>query len=201
MKKFILQLLILTLSISLITGCNKVAEAPENEAEIVEQERTPDSDVAEVSDNEKSEAPEAKVNVFPFDLGAKANEIVKVLGNPESKSEEAVEAYDGQYHQRSWSYEKEGIELSMVRESLKHDQLLESITLTSPCKFSISGITVGDARDDVIKAHTDNINSQDSRDFSSAEKEIIVVGSIYDGIVFTIDAGKVSTIFVGASAE
>ena len=44
-------------------------------------------------------------------------------------------------------------------------------------------------------AYSDKINADESSD------EMIVVGSIYGGMVFSFENGKVKQIFIGAGAE
>jgi hypothetical protein len=66
----------------------------------------------------------------------------------------------------------------------------------SPFDYKTSkGISIGSNYQEVEKAYKDYVNAE----FSN--KESIVAGSIYGGVIFSFKNGKVTSIFIGASAE
>ena len=71
------------------------------------------------------------------------------------------------------------------------------ITAVAPSKLATArGITIGSTEDAVKKAYgsvRDKENSEAGKTF--------VAGSIYGGVIFRFEGGKVSEIFIGASAE
>ena len=72
-----------------------------------------------------------------------------------------------------------------------------SITLAAPCTLATKrGIRIGSTEQEVKKAYKKDWNKEDST--SSGR---FVAGSIYGGIVFEFQNGKVSRIFLGAAAE
>lgn len=75
--------------------------------------------------------------------------------------------------------------------------MIESITLTSPCTLATKqGIRIGSTEQEVRKAYRKDWNREDS-----ASSENFVAGSIYGGIIFQFQDGKVTRIFLGAAAE
>lgn len=112
------------------------------------------------------------------------------------KSAETKWGADGLYHQ-SWSYPACGLELGMSATRPKGAQTLHSITLTAPGKLRTRrNIGIGSPAAEVMKAYAKEYSADESQ-----AGQTIVAGSIYGGIIFRIDGGKVSRIFFGAAAE
>jgi hypothetical protein len=102
---------------------------------------------------------------------------------------------DGAYHQ-TWKYVDCGITLSMVSEKKGAPKSIESITLNSPSRLSTKrNIQVGSSQKAVMKAY----KSEWNRETSGAD--LFVAGSIYGGLIFQFQNGKVTQIFLGAAAE
>lgn len=103
---------------------------------------------------------------------------------------------DGLYHQK-WTFESLGVEIGMVSETPRSQKNIESISISSPCDFATKrGIRIGSAESDVQRAYKDDMDKD-----ASKPGETLVAGSLYGGLIFTIKNGKVSRIFLGASAE
>lgn len=120
-------------------------------------------------------------------------EVIKNLGEPEEKSEAVVWGADGLEHQ-TWYYKTKGIKLDMIRD--KDNQVVNMITITSPCSYKTKkNIGIGSTLDEVTSAYGDEIEP------SYAKENIIVVGSIYGGMIFHFENNHVSLIYIGASAE
>ncbi len=102
---------------------------------------------------------------------------------------------DGAYHQ-TWKYAACGVTLDMVSDKAGAPKAIASITLTKPSRLSTTrGIRIGSTTKAVMKAYKAEWN-QDSSDSDS-----FVAGSIYGGLIFNFQNGKVSKIFLGAAAE
>ncbi len=102
---------------------------------------------------------------------------------------------DGAYHQ-TWKYADCGITLSMVSEKKGAPKSIESITLNSPSRLSTKrNVRVGSPQKAVMKAY----KSEWNRETSGAD--LFVAGSIYGGLIFQFQNGKVTQIFLGAAAE
>jgi hypothetical protein len=85
----------------------------------------------------------------------------------------------------------------MVSEKRGGKKAIESITLTAPCTLATKrGIRIGSPEKEARKAYKKDWNREDN-----ALSGSFVAGSIYGGIVFQLQNGKVSRIFLGASAE
>jgi len=103
---------------------------------------------------------------------------------------------DGAYHQ-TWDYTGCGIRLGMVSEKKGAPKSIESITLVSPGNLSTKrGIRIGSTEQKVMDAYKPYWNKEDSKSFN-----IFVAGSVYGGLMFNFQNGKVSRIFLGAAAE
>lgn len=103
---------------------------------------------------------------------------------------------DGYFHQKATSL-TEGLEISFVSESRNSKQAVESITIKLPCTFKTKlGIGIGSAYSDVAKAYRPHVDSE----FTKPGK-VLVAGSVYGGLSFLFRSGKVSQVFIGASAE
>lgn len=103
---------------------------------------------------------------------------------------------DGCFHQKAFS-SADGLEMSFVSDSKNGDQTVESVTIKSPCTFSTKrGIGIGSSYGDVAKAYRAHIDPE-----STERGKLLVAGSVYGGISFLFKSGKVSEIFLGASAE
>jgi hypothetical protein len=126
--------------------------------------------------------------------GLSSIEVIERLGNPEEKSDATEWGADGQIHQ-TWFYKSAGIELDMIQNKA-NSQVINMITITSPCKYRTKkGIGIGSKKDEVLTAYKNEINMDDCNEDS------IVAGSIYGGIIFTIENQSVKSIFIGAAAE
>lgn len=107
----------------------------------------------------------------------------------------ADQAGNGSDH-RTWQYPSKGIELGLARDTGKLK--IDMITVTSPCEFSTKrGIKIGSSREEVLSAYKKEIDPDGF--FGDTTK--IMAGSTNGGILFTIDNGKVGSIFMGAAAK
>ncbi|HAN10684.1 MAG TPA: hypothetical protein DCP90_08755 [Clostridiales bacterium] len=136
----------------------------------------------------------SKTTLGGLKYGMNSNEVVKLIGNPEEKSQEFYQQYSGRYYEQ-WMYENKGIEILMVKIDAD-TKIINKITISGPCNFETNkGIKIGSTKEEVITKYKSIINSQDSAD------DWIVVGSVYGGVMFEIKEGKVSKMYMGASAE
>ncbi|GEM_PF-1038257 len=134
-------------------------------------------------------------SVGPINLSLSSEDVVKALGEPEEKSEFLVWDSDGLEHQ-SWIYAKEGIILEIVK--TENAITVASIDISSPCTYKTSrGIGIGSKKSEVYEAYKPEIDPAENKE----DSEFIVVGTVYGGIIFSIENDSVSGIFIGASAE
>jgi len=127
-------------------------------------------------------------------LGIRSKLIIEMLGEPEEKSESVLWGADGEYHQQ-WKYTKNGIELDIIGE-VDTALVVNMITIKSPCELKTKRkIGVGSSIEEIQLAYQKEINH------SSSAPETIVAGTIYGGIIFNIECRKVTSFFIGASAD
>jgi hypothetical protein len=143
-----------------------------------------------------NEFPYAKEQIGQLHLGLAAKEVKQIIpGKPVLGPEELMGA-DGQYHQE-WKYPAAGITLGMVAEKKGGPKSLERITITSPSTLATSkGIRIGSTEAEVTAAYGRFRNAEDSEQFGG-----FIAGSIFGGVMFNFEQGKVSRIFIGAAAE
>ncbi|WP_103867512.1 SH3 domain-containing protein [Aquimarina sp. I32.4] len=127
-------------------------------------------------------------------LGLTQKEVIKRIGVPSKKGEDqewsAISAYI-----QEWKYDN-GITLHMESESADSKKTVFMITISEPCNYKNSKkIGINSSITDVLKSYTKYID-----DLSFSENQIIA-GSIYGGVIFGFENGKVSSIFIGAAAE
>lgn len=129
-------------------------------------------------------------------LGQKAEEVVGLLGKPESKGVSTHWEAIGEWVQEL-NYPAQGLEIKVSSEAKGGRQKVLMISATAPSTLATGrGIKVGSTEAEVKKAYKDVLNAEESEAGKS-----LVAGSVYGGVIFTLKKGKVSEIFIGAAAE
>lgn len=190
-KKKLLYLILLVIilgTVPAMVGCNK-----SNQASTVETNKLD-------FDNKDKKATQGTIGFLSLDISDK--EVIKNIGKPKEKSQAYIWEADGAEHQ-TWVYSNKGIELDMIRDSIgenkwSENQTVSKIIITSPCDYKTKeNIGIGSSKNEVINVYKNGINKEDS----SEDLNKIVLGTIYDGIIFNFEEDKVVKIFVGAAAE
>ncbi len=123
-------------------------------------------------------------------------QIFELLGNPETKGENIVWGADGLYHQ-PWYYPQQGITLDLVSQTAQTSKKVASIKLSSPSTLKTQrGIGIGDSYSEVMQAY-----KQEEDPENALPSQQFVAGSIYGGLTFSFQNGRVNEIFLGAAAE
>jgi hypothetical protein len=103
---------------------------------------------------------------------------------------------DGMFHQ-SWKYSAIGLEVGMVAHTKGAAQTIDRITAVAPCTFATGrGIKIGSPEAQVKQAYKGDIHPE-----STQNKQVLIAGSVYGGMIFNLQNGAVSHIFLGAAAE
>lgn len=127
-------------------------------------------------------------------IGLSALKTVELIGEPEEKSTAENWEADGETHQ-IWTYKKQGVSIDMGGKGIVN-QVINNIKITAPCDLKTTKqIGIGSTKQAVQKAYDQSINKTNS------ESDVIVAGTIYGGIIFNFEDGKVKNIFFGSSAE
>lgn len=136
--------------------------------------------------------------IGPLREGMGTIELVDLLGAPPEKDEIFEEGATGDWVQE-WKFPNAGVELFMRADTERGAQTIKAITVKAPCEYATKrGIKVGSTRAELDKAYGD-VKDQDG--FGDDEPGSFVAGSVYGGIIFGLEDGKVSEIFMGAAAE
>jgi hypothetical protein len=129
-------------------------------------------------------------------LGMPATAVIAACGKPESKGEQELWGATGEYVQE-WRYPKQGLKIQLASGNAKGPFRVFTITIEAPSTFKTArGIGIGSPEADVTKAYA---NEKDAD--STKPGDSFVAGSIYGGVIFGIEDGKVVEIFLGAAAE
>jgi hypothetical protein len=143
-----------------------------------------------------NEFPYEKEEVGKLHLGLSENAVKQIIPGQPSRGPEELWGADGQYHQ-AWQYPAAGITLGMVSEKKGGPKSVERITVTSPSTLATSkGIRIGSTEAEVNAAYGRYRNAEDSKQFGG-----LIAGSVFGGVMFNFEQGKVSRIFIGAAAE
>ena len=125
-------------------------------------------------------------------IGLAAAEVLAGLGEPADKSPIRIWGADGLEHQK-WRYPAKGIEFDMVKRDGAF--LVNMISITTPCEYKTKqGIGIGSSVKEVQAAYPNQLNP-------AVNDTKLVAGTVYGGIIFGLDGGVVSSIFIGAAAE
>ena len=127
-------------------------------------------------------------------LGLSSQRVKEVLGKPEEESNIFFSEVDGT-HNQTLNYIKLGIELNLIVDS-DSVKTVSSILIKKPCPLkTLTKIGIGSTTEEVENAYKESINPE----YTSPES--IIAGTIYGGMVFSLQNKKVKTIYVGVSAE
>jgi hypothetical protein len=130
-------------------------------------------------------------------LGLMENDVPANIPCKPQKGKELFQAATGEYVQ-TWKYPECGIALEMSSERKRGAKVVASITLTSPGKLATGrGIHLGSTEAEVIKVY----GRYRDQEGSGEKGKKFVAGSVYDGMIFDFQNGKVVRIFLGAAAE
>ena len=135
-------------------------------------------------------------------LGMQADVLLTIakeggLGEP-VKGEDVVWEAIGEAVQ-TWDFKSSGLDVAMSSYEIGGEKSVFSITIEAQSKLKTErGIGIGSSKEDVIKTYADYRSDPVGADYSA---DMYVVGSIYGGMLFTFEDGKVSRIFLGAAAE
>jgi hypothetical protein len=128
-------------------------------------------------------------------LGLSETEVKAQVGEPASVSGPVDNSAVGSFGW-TWSYPDRALALEMSAEQKTEPKTLSAITASkgSPLKTRF-GIGVGSSIEDVKRAYGPCLDPDEG------SGESIVAGSVYGGVIFMIEDGKVASFFVGAAAE
>ncbi|MCA9518913.1 MAG: hypothetical protein KC635_28450 [Myxococcales bacterium] len=147
-------------------------------------------------DSECREAAMAGEHVGWLRLGLTADDLVSRLGPPAEKGEPEEWGADGLFHAQ-WSWPAAGVEADMTSNTADGPQTVDGFTVSPPFDGTTArGIGVGASREAVEKAYA-TLGATDHE----ANDSLLVAGSVFGGVFFRFDSGKVVSIFVGAGAE
>lgn len=136
-----------------------------------------------------------KERIGSLRIGLSEAKVKQIMNCNLKREPEQFSQVDGAYHQE-WKYADCGVVLVMVSDRKGAPKSIYSISASSPSRLSTKrGIRIGSAKTAVMKAYKSEWNREDGG------SESFVAGSIYGGLMFQFENGKVSQIFLGAAAE
>jgi hypothetical protein len=133
--------------------------------------------------------------VGPIKLALAESKLAGLVGKPASESKPVLEAATGLTVKKR-VYPKLGLTLTLAQEGPGQPWTLARFTADSPCPWKTpQGIGLGTAAETVRQVYQPLVDPE------MTTSQQIVVGTVYDGVIFSVKQGKVSSIFVGAAAE
>lgn len=129
-------------------------------------------------------------------LDLKSARVIEVMGEPKSKGEDVLMEATGEWVQE-WRYPAAGLTLMMGSGKQGGAKTVWSITADRKCELATArGVRLGSSEAEVKIAYGREFNAEESR-----AGETFVAGSVYGGVIFEFEKGKVVGIFIGAAAE
>jgi hypothetical protein len=126
-----------------------------------------------------------------FELDAAGVEAI--LGAPAQKTPVAEQDADGAFA-TTWLWPAQGVEIRFAADSERGQFKVSSIAVRAPCRLRTSrGVGLGSTAAAIEAAY--------GREHTHVDASSVLVGSTYGGLLFELEDGKVSSIFIGASAE
>jgi hypothetical protein len=138
----------------------------------------------------------ARIKLGGLRLGLAEAGVIGVLGQPAAKGAQVEEAATGLFV-TEWAWPAQGIRITLGAETRKGAQVVDRLQLTAPCKLKTpEGIGIGSTAAAVLAAYKSQLDPE-----TPPTERTIVVGSLFGGMIFTLENGLVTAIFVGAAAE
>ena len=129
-------------------------------------------------------------------LGRKDVQVIKLLGQPASKGKDVEWDAIGEWVQE-WQYPAHGLALQMASKKKNGKKTIFSIAAGPGCPWATArNIRIGSPEAAVRKAYGPLEDKE-----NTVAGESFVAGSLYGGVIFRFQRGKVSEIFIGALAE
>ena len=101
-----------------------------------------------------------------------------------------------------WTFTGSGFFADMISGEVGSAKTVLSITIEAPSVLKTEhGIGIGSSKQETIQAYADYKTVKEEAEQLSKDTDKHLVGSIYGGMIFEFEKGKVSRIFLGASAE
>lgn len=152
-----------------------------------------------INNTAEAEKPvEFNINAEVFDgwlkLGVTEDMVFTKLGKDYKLEHDELSQVNGLY-QQLWDFEKAGISLLMESETPKSEKRVAAIYIASISNYKTSkGLGIGSDKRNVHRHYNKYIDSL-------GLPETIVVGTIYEGMLFSIKNDTVTYIFLGAAAD
>lgn len=152
-----------------------------------------------------TEAPPAPIASFreesfgPLSLGMKSAELVRVLGEPESRPPFEEMAATGE-RIAEWAWPTQGV--SAMMSDGADGPVLVSLTLTAPSELraNYGGVGLGSTRDEVLAAYADVPVAPDDDPRESPDRpDHVRLGNPYECLSFRLTDGRVTVIFLGST--
>ncbi len=188
-------------ALALLVACQRPVAAPPRPAVVAaipidaaDLDAPPDAEPDAAIEDDASLAesfPVDKQAIGPLRIGMPEAQVAKLLGVPKTKSPAEMMAATGEYT-GEWSYAD--VSLQMVSDKPRGPFRVSAISVVAPSRYKTpEGIGIGATRGEIIAVygpylgHTNDANE-------------MLVGSVYFGLLFTLEEERVAGIFLGAMA-
>ncbi len=139
-------------------------------------------------------AADDSVNIAGLALDSAETVIVEMLGAPDAKSSTVEEGATGEFVS-TWTWPKTGVTAKMAAASPSGPFVVRTLTIAPPSTLrTVAGIGIGSTDAEVRSAYGDSVSKEST-------PELLIVGSVFGGLLVSVADGKVTELFVGAAAE
>ena len=134
------------------------------------------------------------VNIAGLPLESAETVIVQMLGAPDAKSPTVEEGATGDFVS-NWTWPAAGVTAKMAGSSPTGPFVIRALTIAAPSTLrTVAGIGIGSTEAEIRSAYGDSVSKEST-------PELLIVGSVYGGLLASVADGKVTELFVGAAAE
>lgn len=134
--------------------------------------------------------------IGPLRVDQPAAEAEQLITCPVQRSSVKLWGADGEYHQ-TWTAPDCGLTLDVGAAEPTGPQTVRAITVTTPSAWTTArGIGIGRTEAEVMTAYGRDRNAEESQ-----AGQLFVAGSVYGGLLFSFEGGRVTQLFLGAAAE
>jgi len=189
-------LLFLLLSVA-FTSCMKEKSETKQATSTDSVHKTAETKTEPVATNEKSIEFNYATEILGSWLKIGVDEkTVKAKIGEDFKVSVLGESQVSGFYEEEWLFAKQGLKLLMESENPESQKTIAQFTVTAPSTLkTLKGIGIGSTRAEILSAYHGQINTEEATD------DTIIVGSIYEGLFFTMKKDIVEEIFIGAIAE
>lgn len=187
-------------------ACKKTGDAPSDTAPTTEDAdlaAQADSSTDTVRGNPRVPYQWSKETFGGFHLGMQSTAVEARLAAPKKKEAPEVVPATGDIVAR-WTYPNEGIwfEMRFESEDPTSQAVVGKMGVHAPSTYRTSlGVGIGSSYEQALNAYQNVHDPDQEDDMESDDRQTIIIGSVYGGLIIRFHDGVVEEMLLGAAAE